>query len=138
MSDSLNLGETLGAPTQRRAGRRAVAQAAQVAPSRAEVVALKESWCEGVSGESFRRWVEDSPEQIFLNFVGNAESDFTKETLRVALKAVHSLRSGQRRYEVAVTMDELLASRAYQDLSDAQQWAARWCVENQKQTKEKS
>jgi hypothetical protein len=78
------------------------------------------------------------PDSQFLKFVARTEDQFTQDVLQNALKAVHSLRSGRRQYEVAVTMIELMASRAYENLSDAEKWAARWCIDHQKQAERKS
>lgn len=121
------------AKSERHPGRRAAAVAEQ--GTSAEIAALRQDWASGVPGATFREW--DVPDEIFSRFVRGAESQFIEDTKQAALKFIHGLRSGQRRYEVAVTMAEATASSAYAKLTEAEKVAVKILIENQRQVKER-
>ena len=120
---------TQPAKSQRHPGRPAAQRVENDAPS-ADVAELKRQWSEGMD-DSFKRWVEFTPDEVFLRWVNSVHEQQMVESWRTAVTTVLSLRGGKASYHEKIALNELLGCPEYQKLSDIDQRSARWIIDNQ-------
>ena len=120
---------SLPAKSQRHSERPAAQRVENDAPS-ADVGELKRQWSEGMD-DSFKRWVEFTPDEVFLRWVTSIHEEQMVASWRAAVTTVLSLRGGKPSYHEKISMAELESSPAFQQLSEIDQRSARWIIENQ-------